>query len=300
MDKKISNKIVQIKDIIHMAEIISLHNRYYVELEQAEKRKKEQAKERDEFYMAKYIYSYVKFSIQFNNNETITKDNELDWFKETLSLNSKIITQASISFSASEGDVRETLRLEFTPKRIYFDTTSTNFSGNSLASMIEVEINKLPPRYDELVDKDTRRLLVPALTISIPLGIIVSLTLLILAKVGVISAVIAKFLTNGLALTSIFLIIAYFGALLLPTKNTELYKNIKFETYYEGFDYKRARSIRRDDYAEYKSKCEVAIGENAHMPAVRQAIESNYKKAKKVVLIELIVAVVVIALFFIL
>ena len=100
-------------------------------------------------------------------------------------------------------------------------------------------------------------------------------------------------------LTVILVLVAFLGSLLIPTKNTELYKNIKFESYYAGYDEQRMEAIHKYDYAEYKSKCEIAIGENAHMPNVREKIEANYKKSKKVALIEAIVAAVAILVFFI-
>ena len=300
MDKKITNKRVDLKDILYIADIINRHCKYFKELEQAENRKKEEAKAAGGFYSTKYIHGKVKYTIQFNNNETITEDDNLEWFTETLLNNAKVISNIDIYFSATEEDKRECLSIGFYPNRINFDTSTTNMYDNPLANMIEQYINTLPARFDELVINDNRRKMIPAISISIPFGIIVSFVLLALTRLNIISAGIATYLTSGIALTGIFLIIAFFGALLIPTKNTELYKNIKFETYYAGYDDKHYRSIRKNDYAEYKSKCEVAIGQIANMPTVRQNIEDNYKKAKQVVKIELLIAVVAIALFFIL
>ena len=300
MDKKITNKRVNLTDILHIAEIIDRHCQYYKSLEYAENSKKEEAKARGEFYSTKYVSGKVRYTIQFNNNETMTEEDNMGWFTETLLHNAKNISNVDISFHATEEDKRESLSINFYPNRINFDTSTTNMYDNPLANMIEQYINGLPARFDELVINDGRRKMIPALTISIPFGIIVSFVLLILGKLDIISAGVAKFLTSGIALTGIFLIIAFFGALLIPTKNHDLYRNIQFETYYAGYDDKNYRSIRKNDYAEYKSKCEIAIGQNANMPTVRQNIEENYKKAKKVVKIELIIAVVAIALFFIL
>ena len=310
MDKKITNKRVNLTDILHIAEIVDRHCKYYKDLEQAENRKKEEAKARDERYYAKYITSKVRYSIQFNNNETVTEEDNIGWFTETLLHNAKIISNVDIDFNATEEDKkeiesnsmyfkRESLSIRFYPNKINFDTSTSNMYDNPLANMIEQYINSLPARFDDVVFNDTRRKMIPALTISIPFGIIVSFVLLVLGRLDIISAGISKFLTTGIALTGIFLIIAFFGALLIPTKNTDLYRNIKFETYYAGYDDKNFKAIRKNDYAEYKSQCEVAIGQNVNMPAVRQNIEENYKKAKKVVKIELIVSIIAIILFFV-
>jgi len=301
MGINLTNKRVDIIDIIKIAEMLNRRCKFYRDIEAEENRKIEEAKLRDEYYHPnKYAYGNIKFMIQFNNHETLSRENELDWFKETLLVNAKNINDVSIFFSGSEDDKRESLNITFTHDRIGFDVTTTNMYDNSLAHMVEDYLNKLPPRFDDLVKNDGRRKMVPALTISIPLGIIVSFVLLFLVKFNVLTASIAITLTSGIALSAIFLVVAFIGSLLIPTKNNELYKNIKFETYYAGYDENRHESIHKNDYEEYKSRCEVAIGENAHMPEVRQKIEANYNKAKKVVKIELIIAVVAIALFFIL
>lgn len=300
MDKKITNKRVDLSDIVRIAEMVERHCKYYKDMELAEQKKKDEAKARDEYYSMKFFSGSVKYSIEFNNNETITKEDELGWFVETLMHNAKTISSVSIAFYATEEEKRESLHVYFTHNRIDYDTSTTNMNDNPLSNMVESYIQKLPERYDELVVKDSRRKMIPALTISAPLGMIISFVLLILAKMDVITGGIAKFLTNGVVLTLIFVIVAFFGVLLIPTKNTDLYRNIKFETYYAGYDSKNYRSIHKDDYEEYKSRCEVAIGENANMPAVRQNIELNYNKAKKVLKIESIISVVSIALFFIL
>jgi hypothetical protein len=122
--------------------------------------------------------------------------------------------------------------------------------------------------------------------------------LLILARLDILSGGVAKFLTSGIALTGILFVVAFFGALLIPTKNTALYRNIQFETYYAGYDEHSMQAIHKNDYAEYKSKCEVAIGANAKMPEVRKQIEENFNKAKKVVAIEAVVAVIAAIVFF--
>ena len=294
MDKKITNKRVGIVDIINIAELMERHAKYYKDLETQEKRKKEEAKSRDEYYNMKYVSSEVKYVVQYNNNERIEKTNELDWFKSQLIENASQMTEASIIFRGSEENSREFTSISFHSNRIYYDTSITNMSSNSLAYMIENYINGLPARFDELVQNDTRRTMIPALTFSIPFAIILSVVLLIVGKINSIGI-----LTNGFLLAGVAVVVAFFGALLIPTKNTDLYKHIKFETYYAGYNEKTFKSIRKNDYAEYKSKCEVAIGENWNMPNVRLSIEANYTKAKKIVPIELIVMAVAIVIFFV-
>jgi hypothetical protein len=77
-----------------------------------------------------------------------------------------------------------------------------------------------------------------------------------------------------------------------------LYRNIKLERYYAGSN--EQGSIYKTDYASYKEQCEIAIGCNTHMPEVRKEINENFEKAKKKVKIELILAIISIAVFFIL
>ena len=56
MDNKITNKIVELNDIIQIAEIMQRRCKYYIDLEQNELRKKEEAKINDGFYFTKNIH----------------------------------------------------------------------------------------------------------------------------------------------------------------------------------------------------------------------------------------------------
>ena len=253
MDQRITNKRVGLNDIIQIAEMMNWQFKYYKDLEAVEQKNEEAARARGDYFSSRYVYSNIKYTIKFNNNETLTKENEFDWFKETLYLNANIISDVSIYFTGTDEEKRESLTISFTPNRIYFDSSTTNMNDNQLANMVEAYINKLPPRFDKLVAEDTRRKVIPALNISIPLGIIVSFVLLILARLNVFSADIAKYLTTGIALTTIFVLIAFVGSLLIPTKNTDLYRHIKIETYYAGYNEKTYQSIRKNDYEEFKS-----------------------------------------------
>lgn len=299
MDKKITNKIVSLDNIIYIADIMRRHDIYYAEIEEKEKQKKEEAKARDEHYFMKFVSHETKFSVTFNNNENVSKDNDLDWFINTITSDPKSISSICVHYYASFDEQRESTTLYFYQNKVDFDCSTTNMSSNSLAEQIEQFINSLPPRYDETIIKDSRRTMIPVLSISIPVGLVVAMALLIISRLGVLAAGVANVLNNGFLLTGAFLLIAFFGALIIPTENTSLYKHIKFETYYAGHD-KNYKSIYKNDYADFKNKCEVEIGENVEMPKVRRKINSNYKKAIKIVKIELIISLIGIVLFFVL
>lgn len=289
------------------------HSLPYAQDIQQEEKNKLDAEAKDEYYSKKLVDCTLRLSITYNTNETNSKTSDLsvystnnnasmdevfDWFKNELLLNVKAITEVGINFSGRSGDEHENISLNFSEKSVYYNSTTRNMDGNYLVQVIENYFNSLPPRYDTLVDKDTRRTMIPSLSISIPLGLIISFVLLILGRVNVISESVAKYLTSGIVLTAIFLLIAFLGSLLIPTKNTELYKNIKFNTYYAGHD-KNWKNVYKTDYAEYKNQCEIAIGINSNMPNVRTEIEKNYMRSKKIVLVELIISIICIILFFV-
>lgn len=298
MDKKFINKQADISDIISIAEIVELHCKHYKDLEAVEKENFEKAKSVNQAYMQRYVKGNIKYVVQFDNNETFSRENELGWFKETLTHNAKYITNVSIYFSGVEDEKRESLNLNFTPSRIFFDSSLTNMFENALANRVEDFIESLPPRLDAVVKNDMPRKLIPALIISLPLGIFVSMAILIWFKYNHLSAEISRLATNGFTLTFIVFVVAFLGALFIPTKNEALYKCILMDTKHVGFDAKNFRSIRKNDYTEYKSKCEVAIGYNADMPSVRSRIENNYKKSKWILKFELVILVFVVAFFF--
>ena len=127
MDKKITNKRVNLTDILHIAEIIDRHCQYYKSLEYSENGKKEEAKARGEFYSTKYVSGKIRYSIQFNNNETVTEENNIGWFTETLLHNAKTISNVDISFSATEEDKRESLNIGFYPNRINFSSSIIDY-----------------------------------------------------------------------------------------------------------------------------------------------------------------------------
>ena len=77
------------------------------------------------------------------------------------------------------------------------------------------------------------------------------------------------------------------------------YLFINMETYYAGYAQNSNHAIYKNNYAEFKILCEIAIDNNFDMPQARKQIEENYLKAKKVVKIELIISVLAIILFFV-
>lgn len=293
MDKQITNKIVTIENILRVATLIEEHNDYYRDLISKEEIKYQEAQARDEYYTKQMIEAKITYGITFNNNETIHKTNEFDWFRNTLSANTKNIKEITINSHAYADSKSESVYITFTQKRIDLSSNSMDIGENETAHQVESYLNSLPPRFDELVVKDNRRKIIPALSISLVLGILGALVFFVLCKIEIITLSLEK-LYIGLISAGILLGVAFFGSLLIPTSNHSLYRNhIKFERYYAGYD-DQYNSIYKNDYAQYKNECEVCIGENADMANVRQRIEKNYKIAKKSILIEVAIAIVVV------
>ncbi len=300
MSNNIQNRIVNIQDIINIVELIHERHNYYQNLSSQTKAANEEAKAMGQYSKTSYVDYKTKFTIEFVNKEIQSIDNDFNWFSTNLMNNAKVIDNVSIYFHAYADDKSESVTIQFYSNRIYFDSTIKNMDYNYLAGNIAKYIDELPPRLDELVLKDNRRKIVPALTKSIPMGIILATIILLLCKFNVIKGNIGSILSSGIVLSIIFLVSSFLGALLIPTKNHNLYKYITMDTYYAGFDRDSNHAIYKNNYAEFKRHCEVAIGNNFEMPEVRKQIEENYIKAKKTIKIELIISILAIVLFFVL
>lgn len=299
MSNNIENRIASVQDIINIVELVHERHNYYQNLSSQIKSANEEARSLGNYSQTSYVDYHTKFTIEFVNKEVQSNDNDFNWFSTNLLNNAKVIDNVSIYFHASVDDKSEGITIQFYSNRIYFDSSIKNMDYNYLAGSIAKYIDALPPRLDELVIKDNRRKIIPALTKSIPLGIVFATIILLLCKFDVIKGNIGSILSNGIVLSIIFLVVAFLGSLLIPTKNHNLYRHITMETYYAGYDQNSNHAIYKNNYAEFKRHCEVAIGNNFDMPQVRKQIEENYLKAKKAVKIELIISVLAIILFFV-
>lgn len=305
METKFTNKKITLENIIEIAERMICRFDHYKALAKSEKQKYEEAKAKNESYYQKTVEGKIRYSIEFNNRETINRENDLNWFKTYLYQESENIKNVSITLSGTEEEnipghyMREYTSVTFFSEKVLLYSDITNMSRNYLVYEIESVINNLPPRFDKLVTNSSRRKILPASNISLPIGIVISSLLFVLCKFNFFTNEITQILSNSFLLSGVLVAIAFFGALIIPTKNTTLYKNIKITSRTVGYDSKY-NPIKKNDYDEYKSKCEVAIGEYANMPIIREKIEKNFKRSKKVFLIELCIAVIAIALFFIL
>lgn len=298
MEAKITNRIVSVDDIIRIAELTHNYCMRYKQLAREEQQKKEEAQARQEYHQWKYIDSRVKYRVELNKHQNIEKVDDFEWFVNTLkTTNVAEITSVGVWFNASEDSKRESFNIDFYPSKIYYDSSNSNMSDSTLPQMIERYLDGLPERYDELIAKDSRRVTIPAMSVAIPLALVLMLVCLFVGKQNIFAP---EIFTNKLILLGIFLVITFFGSLIIPTKNTSLYTRIKIETYYAGYDEKNYKAIRKNDYDDFKSKCEVSIGENAQLPQVRQQIEENYQKAKKKVKGEIVLAILVLVAMFIL
>ncbi len=298
MDRLFSNIIVGTDNILQSAVFMEEHIKSYQNIKNDEEKKSLDANSRGEFYSKKYVEATITYSIEFDNNETVSKTNEFDWFKDTLLSNVQNIKGVSMHFYAYMDDSSESVSVDFDEKRIDMYSDSKNLGGNNLAHRIESYLDSLPTRYNDLVKNQEKRKLMPSFSISFGIGIVISLIFFILAKCGVFGFSFSKVLL-GLVSTSILLGLTFLVGMIVPSKNRRLYlNNFVIEKYYAGHD-SNYNSIYRDDIEKYKNECEVCIGKNMAMPVVRMEIEKNYKNSLKVLYVELAISALLIILFFV-
>ena len=299
MDKKIRNKILTKEKIIELVNIIEGYYKDIKENQEEERYKERAARENGELYMPKDISVDITYSLTLRNNETIREKNEPDWFKDNIKTSAKSLKDFAIFVNARNDGKYESLTISCTTRSIYIDSSSLDIGKNELFRKIEIFFSDLPPRYDELIKKDNIRKIMPSLSISYIIGIILSVAFFVLCRFNVIPLDFANdYILAGIS-TGILIFMSFIGSLLIPTKNHSLYKKFKFERVYAGYDSKNYRSLYRNDYEQFKNECEICIGENANLPDVRKQIAKNYARSKKMVCIELAISIVAIILFFV-
>lgn len=298
MEKKFKNKIFTINNAVELVDIIEDYYQEQREEQFKEEQKEKNAREKGDFYIAKNVNVNINYSITFNNNETISEKDSADWFKETLKKSTKDIKSFEINLYSYKDDKRESINLYFTQKSIYLNSSSFNLGKNDLARQIESYIDNLPPRYDILVQKDNIRKIIPSLSISMVLGILLSAIFYTLCKLDILPFELPSEIYYSIIAVGILVLISFIGALLIPTKNHTLYKQFKFEKIYAGMD-SDFKSVYKNDYNQFKNECEICIGDYSKMPEIRKQIAQNYKKSKKIVYVELFIAIIAIVLFFV-
>lgn len=300
MEKKFTNKILTQENIIELVNIIESYYKDVKALQEEERSKEKTAKAKGEYYFAKNVYADITYSLTLNNNETIKEKNDPEWFKDNIKTSAKSIKEFDIYVSASNDNKFESLSIYATQKRIDINSSSLDIGKNQLFREIENFLGNLPARYDTLVQKDNIRKIVPSLSISLIIGIILSAVFFVLSKLDILPFDFSNDYIIPLISTAILVLVSFIGSLLIPTKNHSLYKNFKFEQVYSGYDSEKYRSIYKNDYNQFKNECEICIGDNAKMPEVRKQIAKNFAKSKKMIYIELAISVVAIILFFVL
>lgn len=299
MADKIVNKILTKDDIIEIANIfIKERDKKAQEHLQREEEKKI-AKEKGGSIDFSYYSCKFRVSITFRNNQTLSRDDEYEWFFESLEENIDKVKQLEMSWYLTEKDIKEYISLSLNERNIYYNTETHDKYNSKLANTIRDKLNSLPPKLDKIIKKKSTYQTIPALAISIPIAVILAVGLFILFKFKVLNPLFENNIGNILIYIAIEIVASLIGMFTLPTGNNALYRKIKLEKKYVGMtsDFK---SVYDDDLDDFSSSCEVQIGELAQLFDVRSKIQNNFNRAKKFLWVDVVLVIASIILFFVL
>jgi len=241
-----------------------------------------------------------------NQDETFS---DLDRLKEYLDNHSSAIEKISIHFY-SEYRINTSFEEHYNAKKVSEDVSLTfrddsihtlfnyeNAQSNytTLRDKIERLLNNAPASYDDIIAKKYFRKNLPSLSIGLLLGIVCTIALYIFTKQNSSYELLNKFVDN-VVFVPVMLGVFIFIGLIIPGKNHYLYNAMNIKRKYAGWT-KSSGNIYKDDVKSFLNNSEVEIGKFHNRGKLRVAIEENYNNAKRMVLVELIVFVV---LFFVL
>lgn len=253
----------------------------------------------------------LTFDITMKNETESTSD--INSFIDYMMNYSKQIEKLSISYyayyhtNASNNSAyngihsQEDFHITFRPDSIYYSSSFENPSREFMDLLNEIKniISRAPVRYDDTIKKKNSRENFPSLTIGLLMGFFLTIGLFLFCKFSGIDIYINNFVQTPY-FAPVMLVAFLLIGLIIPGKNHPLYRQIKIKQRYVGYNSSTREDMYENDIRDFTSQCEVEIGEFSNYGEIRNKIEINYKKAKKLFWIELAVfAVLCIILIFI-
>lgn len=194
----------------------------------------------------------------------------------------------------------ERVYFSITPDTIMVSTEKDNASPefDKLLNGIKDLIASLPQKCDKIVTKKSTYKWVPALNVSMLLGIILLAADYILFKFNIIDYGLKEYALSPWVCVIVFAV-AFLLSVGLSGANHRLYRELGLKQKYIGYDMSKGQDITTEDLSQIKDTAEVEMGENYKSRAIREKINANLKKAKIKLFIELIVYAVLAVLFLI-
>lgn len=287
MEDALANKLIRIKDVLEIANLIYSHNRTMVEEFQEEKRLYGE-EDPNKIYKIHIIYSDLTFGIiKKGGNQENRQD--FEWFKNALLSQAANIEGISIRYSCSFNknkkyceflsDRNESFDLYLTEN---YCTLSKQFSENNdeyrkVSSQIENIINKCPNRFDKTLKNRAIRRFLPSFAISSTLSLILGVVIYFLTRFEIITGSFVEYTSNNYILVGGAAGLCLLLGIVLPNSNMSLYKRLVVDKKYERYNYDWEIDHYENDFDKYKSKVEFAVGKYYQSDKIREKIEKNFK-----------------------
>lgn len=310
--EEIKNKRITKENIIHIAKL--MYSRYEL-LSSLFKQYEEESKDynsKDNSVVKDIIVAskpHISFEITMERQNE-TKD-DINWFVETLLKHSDQIERVTLSFTSyyycntSNNNFHQAQRSEesiYLSFRCDYISLSSDISNprpefNNMLGEIKNMIYNAPPRYDETMTKKTTKENLPSLSIGLFVGLIFTVGLYLFCRFLNIDIIINPYVCSEY-FAPVMLALSFVVGLIIPGKNHALYRKIEMRRKYVGYDKSTHTDIYENDVRDFTDQCEVEIGKFSNYGKIRAQIEENYKKSKKIVLIETLIFIGICILLF--
>lgn len=253
----------------------------------------------------------IMFEVVTKNHQESQAD--VEWFVSMLYSKSNEIEKVSINYSCyyaqntSSADYYkaqrsdESVNITFMEESIYYNNhqeyTEQQFS--QIISEIDALIYNAPRRLDSVVTAKSTKKTIPSMVVSFAIGMVISVIVFVLFRFDILD-----FGIKNLVLSFYFgpfvMLCSFVLGFSVPGKNHALYRKLNLKQRYVGYDKSSKSDVYTEDYRNIENGCEVEIGKFSDNGEIRDAIEKNYAKAKKILIVEVVAFIVLSVIFAIL
>lgn len=294
-----NDKIISFDDLKDIFELMNDKLNHYMAIDAAEEERNKLWGYRDKEYTFKNSMSHVKFNVSFIDNSDIVIDN-FEEFKKVYETRLKEIKNMYVDFYLSysklcpcEDEDRENIsqyiKLDIRENRLNIDLkiNSKDDKINDIYIKLKNMINNAPKKYDSIIKNKGRIETIVSLGYGYVLSILITTCLVFIEPVKELMT--STYILFFIASTILAFIIGEFiSAILLESK----YKTLMPEKIYAGRSSNGKRRYKYD-IDKYIQTCEISIGKNINNFANRLYIKNTYEKMKKIVLIEILIAIII-------
>lgn len=301
---KVANKIISYDDLLDIFLKMQEKLLYYKKINHNEELKNKMLDYNYQTWTFKDASSSLTFSVEFYDDTNVkfdNYDNFISIFNTRLEEIKSLFVYYNISYSTKYNE-----KTEWYNQHIYIFIyenkmdidVSLSSQDDKISDVYEYIKNKILnalPKYDSVIRNKGKIITNSGLSIGLIPSIIITSLLLLIPSIRHLFAV-SYVLYPICALILSFII----GGIMSGSKLDNLYKSIKPEQKYVGYDSNKGKSIYKDDINKFVETSEILIGKNTNNLKYRKEIMEYYQKYKKSIPYKLVTLIIlsVVVLFF--